>query len=47
MANMEKVYLITIPSKEQGAAPLMFVTDDVNKVTGKYDYFLIQQVEFL
>lgn len=44
---MKKVYLITIPSDKQGVPAVLFVTDDIKNVTGKYPVMMIQQVDFI
>lgn len=40
-------YLITIPPKNNTEKPYQFVTDDISKVTGKYEFFMIQQIDFI
>lgn len=44
---MKKVYLITVPNQDGKSAPLVFVTDDISLITGKYPMFMIQQVDFV
>lgn len=43
---MKKVYLVTIPANQQGVPPTMMVVEDLSIVTGKYPYFMIQEVEY-
>lgn len=40
-------YLITIPPKDNSEKPFQFVTDDISKITGKYDFFMIQKIDFV
>lgn len=41
------IYLITVPPASQGDQPLRFVTDDINKVTGKYPVFMIEKLDVI
>lgn len=40
-------YLITVPASNSQEKPYQFVTDDISKVTGKYDFFMIQKIDFV
>lgn len=40
-------YLITVPAQSQTEKPYQFITDDINKVTDKYPFFMIQKIDFV
>lgn len=44
---MKKVYLITVPSERQGEKPEQFVVENVASITGKYPFFMIQQIDYI
>lgn len=40
-------YLITIPGASPQEKPYQFITDDISKITGKYDFFMVQKIDFI
>lgn len=44
---MKKVYIISVPSSDGKSPAIVFVTDDLSSITGKYPVFMIQEVDFI
>ena len=43
---MKKVYLVTVPSKENPSTPYRFVTNDVSSLSSVYLYFVVESIDF-